>query len=108
MALLVGAGMTFLVQSSSVFTSAITPLIGNTHVHARTHARTRIRLCQQICFTTRLNFALLVFNTLQLAWFNINRTVEDKVIYVMKPACVGYLFTSKHISVIRKCLSCSV
>uniref|UniRef100_A0A3Q4BFM4 Sodium-dependent phosphate transport protein 2A n=1 Tax=Mola mola TaxID=94237 RepID=A0A3Q4BFM4_MOLML len=28
MALLVGAGMTFLVQSSSVFTSAITPLIG--------------------------------------------------------------------------------
>lgn len=35
-ALLVGAGMTFLVQSSSVFTSAITPLIGNTHTH--THA----------------------------------------------------------------------
>lgn len=30
-ALLVGAGVTFLVQSSSVFTSAITPLIGNTH-----------------------------------------------------------------------------
>ncbi|XP_061595247.1 sodium-dependent phosphate transport protein 2A-like [Cololabis saira] len=28
MALLVGAGMTFLVQSSSVFTSAITPLVG--------------------------------------------------------------------------------
>lgn len=29
--MLVGAGMTFLVQSSSVFTSAITPLIGNKH-----------------------------------------------------------------------------
>lgn len=27
-AILVGAGMTFLVQSSSVFTSAITPLVG--------------------------------------------------------------------------------
>ena len=27
-AMLVGAGMTFIVQSSSVFTSAITPLVG--------------------------------------------------------------------------------
>lgn len=27
-AILVGAGMTFIVQSSSVFTSAITPLVG--------------------------------------------------------------------------------
>lgn len=35
LALLVGAGMTFLVQSSSVFTSAITPLIGNTHTHTQ-------------------------------------------------------------------------
>lgn len=33
LAVLVGAGMTFLVQSSSVFTSAITPLVGNTQKH---------------------------------------------------------------------------
>lgn len=33
-AILVGAGMTFIVQSSSVFTSAITPLVGEvTHSH---------------------------------------------------------------------------
>lgn len=32
-AILVGAGMTFLVQSSSVFTSAITPLVGKSLLH---------------------------------------------------------------------------
>lgn len=32
LAILVGAGMTFVVQSSSVFTSAITPLIGESQV----------------------------------------------------------------------------
>lgn len=31
-AMLVGAGMTFVVQSSSVFTSAITPLIGESAI----------------------------------------------------------------------------
>ncbi len=32
-AILVGAGMTFIVQSSSVFTSAITPLVGEKSIH---------------------------------------------------------------------------
>lgn len=32
LAMLVGAGMTFIVQSSSVFTSAITPLVGKVFV----------------------------------------------------------------------------
>lgn len=35
-AILVGAGMTFIVQSSSVFTSAITPLVGEVN-HPSVH-----------------------------------------------------------------------
>lgn len=34
LAILVGAGMTFIVQSSSVFTSAITPLVGESELNS--------------------------------------------------------------------------
>lgn len=43
LALLVGAGMTFLVQSSSVFTSAITPLIGKKPKQKNTQKHFKIR-----------------------------------------------------------------
>ncbi len=48
-AILVGAGMTFIVQSSSVFTSAITPLVGQYNIYVF------VFYCQSLALFTHPN-----------------------------------------------------
>ncbi len=59
-AILVGAGMTFIVQSSSVFTSAITPLVGQYNIYVF------VFYCQSLALFTHPNVFTNLYDLIHL------------------------------------------